>query len=1109
MATLTSPGLSITITDESQYVSTGVGSIPLVLLATQENKTSPATGGIASGTTAANAGKLQVFNSQRELINGLGYPSFKSSSGSQLHGDERNEYGLLAAHSALGIGSSVYVIRADIDLAQLTATAVRPTGAVGDGYLWLDLSSTNFGLFVWNSVTQTYASSAVTVINDTSLVNSDSINTPLSSVGQVGSYAIVVTNPNNPMFYRVDTSAAATQFPGDWSSQWVALGTDAWQKAWPTVQSTKATYAGNEVANGTQITINGVTVTCNATDGVTCTSTDVITSINTAFASAYGDGIKADYVAGRLVIRATSAAKSNGTDADGKVIIASGSGATALGLTAGTYYAPMLDFGGYTQVPSFGSGEATPAPTGSIWIKTSSVGGGASWAVKQYKANTAQFVAVAAPMYDTREDALYGLDPLNGGIAVTSGTVFVQYSTLQNYPATFQVMQRSTQGITKVSATSAPAAAFVIGNTFSLSVTQAGSPDITTYSFTINSTTTAGFVALVLSANIPNVFAEVESNGAISFIHRAGGDIIMTNGTGTPLTNAGFSTSIHGVYYEVGGAYYQSLRATNWANIGSSLAFSVSTPYVAPMDGTLWYYANAYEADIMVCGNSGWVGYRTLSSDARGFDLTLTDTSGPIFSPSQPTLQSTGNAVVSGDIWVDTSDMENFPKMRRYNSTSRQWVLIDNTDRITQNGIVFADARWDASVDGMGAHIGGIVDPVTGTIPPISGMLLSDYHDLDAPDYRLYPRGTLLWNTRRNGWNVKQYVSTAFTSANYPNATVDPSNHTVGYLPTYAATWSTASGTSTNGTPYMGHYAQRQMVVKALKAAINSSTTIREDQYQFNLLVCPGYPELIADLNSLNDDRNQTAFIIGDTPINLSTNNVDITNWSNTVETTGSKMVGVYYPSGLATDPSTGASVAVPASHMALRTYIHSDNVSYQWFAPAGSRRGLIDNASNIGYVDYSSGNFVQTGVTQALRDTLYDLRINPITNLPGQGLTIFGNKTRDPISESSNRVNVARLVNYIRTILGRIGNGFLFEPNDKGTRDQLKASIEGALNDLVAKRGIYDYLVVCDTSNNTPDRIAANQLYVDIAIEPMKDVEFIFIPVRLLNPGSIGNLGK
>jgi phage tail sheath protein FI len=104
----------------------------------------------------------------------------------------------------------------------------------------------------------------------------------------------------------------------------------------------------------------------------------------------------------------------------------------------------------------------------------------------------------------------------------------------------------------------------------------------------------------------------------------------------------------------------------------------------------------------------------------------------------------------------------------------------------------------------------------------------------------------------------------------------------------------------------------------------------------------------------------------------------------------------------------------------------------------------------------------------------------------------------------SMDRINVARLVNYLRVVLRGVANGFLFEPNDKITRDQVKQLVESVLNDLIAKRGLYDYLVVCDTSNNTPDRIARNELYIDVAIEPMKDVEFIYIPIRLKNPGTI-----
>jgi hypothetical protein len=1095
MAILQSPGLSITVTDESQYVSAGPGTVPLILLATARNKVNPATGGVAAGTTDTNAGTLQVFSSQRELINAMGYPTFRTAAGAPLHGDERNEYGLQAAYSSLGLGSRAFVIRADIDLDQLTATSVRPKGQVSNGFTWLDLAQTKFGVFVWNAETQTYSAVTPEMITSSAEVNTDTVNTPKDNVGQVGSYAAVVLNQNNPLFYRTDSA----------SSAWVALGTTDWQKVWPTVRSTRTTYVGNEVADATQITINGTTVTLTATDGVTCTGADVVNSINSAFAANYGDGIRAEIDAnGRLIIRATSASESTGSTADGKVTIAAGAGATALGLTAGTYFAPMLQFGKYTEVPTFGTGEATPAPTGSIWIKTTSVGSGANWAVKRFSSSSLQFVTVSAPVYASREQALFELDALNGGVGIADGTVFVQHSTLTNYPATFKVMTRLGTGATRVTPTAAPSTTFTIGNSFTLTVTEAGSAAMSSYVITLSGTSTDNFITAILARNIPNVFAVKEANGAISLIHRSGGDIVMTNGTGTPVTTAGFTSSTTGVYAETSGALAGSLRATRWKPVGTDLTFSVETPYVAPEDGTLWYYGNAVEADVLVAGSDGWRGYRTVSNDARGYDLSLTDPNGPIFSATRPTLQSNGNSAVRGDLWVDTSDLENFPKLYRYNGTN--WIAIDKTDRITQNGILFADARWDASLSG-GSSVGGIIDPISGALPVISDMLLSNYIDLDCPDYRLYPRGTILWNTRRNGMNVKQFVSNKFTTLAYPDAS-DTGTNLTGTIPTNKSTWSNASGVQSDGTPYHGHKAQRQMVVKALKSAIDSNGVVREEQFEFNIICCPGYPELISNLVSLNKDRNETAFIIGDTPIDLSTSVTELTTWSNTQEVTGSNMVGVYYPSGLANDIN-GNEVAVPPSHMALRTFLLNDNIAFQWFAPAGARRGLIDNATSIGYVDYTSGTFVKTGVSQSLRDTLYNLRINPISLLPGTGLTVYGNKTRSAIAQSTDRVNVARLVNYVRSTLAKISNSFLFEPNDKGTRDQIKSAIEATMNDLVAKRGIYDYLVVCDASNNTPDRIARNELYVDIAIEPMKSVEFIYIPIRLKNPGTVAGLGS
>ena len=187
---------------------------------------------------------------------------------------------------------------------------------------------------------------------------------------------------------------------------------------------------------------------------------------------------------------------------------------------------------------------------------------------------------------------------------------------------------------------------------------------------------------------------------------------------------------------------------------------------------------------------------------------------------------------------------------------------------------------------------------------------------------------------------------------------------------------------------------------------------------------------------------------------------------------------------------------------------MYNDNVSYPWFAPAGTHRGLVDNLSDIGYLDANSGAFVHNGISQGTRDVLYQLNINPITQLPGTGLVVWGQETRSGTSTARDRVNVVRLENYLRVIFKSISNGFLFEPNDTTTRKTIATQIESALHDVLSKRGLTDFLVICDASNNTSSTIANNQLYVDVAIEPMRDVEFIYIPIAIYNPGVIAGLG-
>jgi phage tail sheath protein FI len=189
---------------------------------------------------------------------------------------------------------------------------------------------------------------------------------------------------------------------------------------------------------------------------------------------------------------------------------------------------------------------------------------------------------------------------------------------------------------------------------------------------------------------------------------------------------------------------------------------------------------------------------------------------------------------------------------------------------------------------------------------------------------------------------------------------------------------------------------------------------------------------------------------------------------------------------------------------MMMRTIIRSDEVSYPWLAPAGTRRGIVDNAIQLGYIDAATGEFQPLSVNQALRDILYERNVNPITFIPGVGITNFGNKTSTTVTSALDRINVARLVAFLRGRLEEIGKLYLFEPNDQITRNEITNTVNSLMVDLIAKRAIYDYLVVCDLSNNTPARIDRNELWVDVAIEPVKAVEFIYIPLRIKNTGDI-----
>lgn len=299
--------------------------------------------------------------------------------------------------------------------------------------------------------------------------------------------------------------------------------------------------------------------------------------------------------------------------------------------------------------------------------------------------------------------------------------------------------------------------------------------------------------------------------------------------------------------------------------------------------------------------------------------------------------------------------------------------------------------------------------------------------------------------------------------------------------------------------------AKRVAIATALAAEINSNTEVRSELYEYNLIVAPGYPEVVDELTALAVDVNEEAFVIADTPVNKTPEQTAV--WALTSERVSSTSNAYYYAWGLGSNLD-GRNVVCAPSGIALRVFANSDKQSYVWMAPAGARRGVVSGISSVGFVSGTLGQattFVESNLTVGQRDNLYEFgkNINPIVFFPGRGLLVWGQKTSASAASAMDRVNVVRLVMYLKRALRKGAFPFVFEPNDKITRDNLKAAADGILNDVLAKRGLYDFVTLCDESNNTAERIDNNEMYLDVAIKPVKAAEFIYIPMRVLSTGA------
>jgi phage tail sheath protein FI len=209
-----------------------------------------------------------------------------------------------------------------------------------------------------------------------------------------------------------------------------------------------------------------------------------------------------------------------------------------------------------------------------------------------------------------------------------------------------------------------------------------------------------------------------------------------------------------------------------------------------------------------------------------------------------------------------------------------------------------------------------------------------------------------------------------------------------------------------------------------------------------------------------------------------------------------------FFPWVMITDPNSGNKIWVPPSVPAIGTFGSTKRFSEVWFAPAGFTRGGLssNNAGGLPVVQ------VSRKLTSKERDILYTANINPIASFPSEGIVVFGQKTLQSTPSALDRINVRRLMNYVKKEISRIASTILFDPNVQATWNVFLGEVRPFLQDVQARLGITEFKVVLDETTTTPELIDRNILYAKIFIKPARAIEFIALDFVITNTGASFN---
>lgn len=271
------------------------------------------------------------------------------------------------------------------------------------------------------------------------------------------------------------------------------------------------------------------------------------------------------------------------------------------------------------------------------------------------------------------------------------------------------------------------------------------------------------------------------------------------------------------------------------------------------------------------------------------------------------------------------------------------------------------------------------------------------------------------------------------------------------------------------------------------------------ETYDINLLLTPGFSSgsVIGQCLQMCEARGDVLYLV-DPPFGLRPQQV--VDWHNGMllsdltNSINSSYGALYWSWIKSFDQFSRAEIWVPPSGRVAAIFSRTSRVAEQWSAPAGLNRGRMLTALQVEY-----------SPSQGERNLLYGSgnAVNPIVNFPQSGITIWGQRTLQRAQTALDRVSVRMLLIYIKKNLTRLLQSFIFEPNDSILQSQITATVNPFMADIQARRGMTGFKIVCDASNNTPERIDRGEIWIAAFIKPTRAAEFVALNLVVLKTGG------